>query len=134
MTSHRNLLKLSCTTVGDRVKVRHKSKDLVGTVRFVGEIVDKSGIYYGIELEKANGDHGGSYHNISYFKANKKHGIFVRKTAIMKTNSKHNTVPRVTVGSRVHVTKANCAGVIRYIGSPDFKPGQLWFGIQLEEP
>ena len=125
----------SCTTVGDRVKIRHqsKSKDVVGTVRFIGEINGKSGIHYGVELNAATGDNSGSYKQVSYFKTTKKHGVFVSQKSILKTNTKNNaTAPRVTVGSKVHVTKVDCTGIIRYIGEPEFKSG-IWYGIQLEE-
>eukprot|EP00484_Ammonia_sp_Unknown_P014455 CAMPEP_0197059486 /NCGR_PEP_ID=MMETSP1384-20130603/117971_1 /TAXON_ID=29189 /ORGANISM="Ammonia sp." /LENGTH=61 /DNA_ID=CAMNT_0042494553 /DNA_START=13 /DNA_END=194 /DNA_ORIENTATION=- len=54
------------TTVGDRVKL--KKDDLVGTVRFVGEIQGKTGIFYGVELEEPKGKNDGIVDKVKYFK------------------------------------------------------------------
>eukprot|EP01084_Bolivina_argentea_P111464 198848_1 len=48
-------------TVGDQVRL---TKDLMGTVRFVGEIQGRKGIYYGIELTEARGKSNGTVGNI----------------------------------------------------------------------
>merc|ERR1712154_359821 len=40
---------------------------------------------------------------------------------------------RVTVGDIVKVKKNGCHGIVRFIGETQFKPGIIWYGIQLEE-
>ncbi len=122
------------TTVGDRVKLKYKTKELVGVVKFVGSIKGKNGIFYGIELDKANaGDNNGDFKNITYFTTARKKGIFVKKSAITKTSSKNNTAQRVTVGSNVNVTKSDCVGCVQFIGELQSKAG-IYYGIQLKEP
>eukprot|EP01084_Bolivina_argentea_P146352 256286_1 len=99
------------TTIGDRIKLKYKTKDLVGTVKYVGSLKGKNGIFYGIELEKANtGESNGDFKKIQYFTTARKKGIFIKKSNISKTNSKNNTAPRVTVGTSVKATKSNCNG------------------------
>jgi len=39
----------------------------------------------------------------------------------------------VTVGDTVYVNRFECAGVVRFIGETLFKPGVIWYGIELEE-
>eukprot|EP00484_Ammonia_sp_Unknown_P025857 CAMPEP_0197038566 /NCGR_PEP_ID=MMETSP1384-20130603/15480_1 /TAXON_ID=29189 /ORGANISM="Ammonia sp." /LENGTH=715 /DNA_ID=CAMNT_0042469017 /DNA_START=49 /DNA_END=2196 /DNA_ORIENTATION=- len=120
------------TTVGDRVKIKHKNKELLGLVKFVGEVKGKSGIQYGIELDKANtGENNGAHSGVIYFVSKQKKGVFVSKSAILKTNAKNNSNPRVTVGSKVKVAKFDCDGTIRFIGDTTFKAG-LWYGIELD--
>jgi len=58
------------TTVGDRVKL--KKDNLVGVVRFIGEIKGKKGVFYGVELDEAKGKNNGSVNKIPYFKCEKK--------------------------------------------------------------
>eukprot|EP01083_Nonionella_stella_P317969 1160091_1 len=108
------------TTIGDRVKLR--DSNLVGIVRFIGEIKKKADIYYGIELDEAKGKNDGSISRIHYFRCASKHGLFIQQSQILKTNSKYNPdVPRATVGDTVYIKKFNCNAVVRYIGSPEFR-------------
>eukprot|EP00486_Rosalina_sp_Unknown_P003672 CAMPEP_0201575308 /NCGR_PEP_ID=MMETSP0190_2-20130828/20419_1 /ASSEMBLY_ACC=CAM_ASM_000263 /TAXON_ID=37353 /ORGANISM="Rosalina sp." /LENGTH=541 /DNA_ID=CAMNT_0048004757 /DNA_START=12 /DNA_END=1634 /DNA_ORIENTATION=+ len=125
---------MSVTTISDRVKIKYKTKELFGLVKFIGEVKGKSGVYYGIEVDKANeGENNGAHQKIIYFVTNKKRGVFIKKSQILKTNSKNNTdTPRVTVGSKVSVPKYETNGVIKFVGSTTFKAG-IWYGIQLEK-
>lgn len=108
------------TTIGDRVKL--KESNLVGVVRFIGEIKRKPGIYYGIELDERKGKTDGSMWKTYYFKTTPKRGLFVTKSEIAKTNTKYNQdIIRVTVGDSVYIKKFDCNGTIRYIGTPDFQ-------------
>ena len=125
---------MSVTTISDRVKIKYKTKELFGSVKFIGEVKGKSGVHYGVEVDKANdGDNNGAFQKVIYFVTNKKRGVFIKKSAILKTNSKKNTdTPRVTVGSKVNVPKYETNGIIKFIGSTTFKAG-IWYGIQLEK-
>eukprot|EP01084_Bolivina_argentea_P017602 32849_1 len=122
------------TTVGDRVKL--KKNNLIGVVRFVGEIKGKKGIFYGVELDDNKGKNDGSVENVPYFKCSKKKGLFVSRSGIINTyagNTKN--VPRVTVGDRVKCLKAKCNGKIRYIGTPySVKQSGILYGVELEKP
>ena len=62
-------------TVGDSVRL---TKDLMGTVKFVGEIQGRKGIYYGIELTEAKGKSNGTVGNVRYFKCKYRRGLFLR--------------------------------------------------------
>eukprot|EP01084_Bolivina_argentea_P298690 514758_1 len=65
------------TTIGDRVKL--KKHNAVGTVRFIGEVTGKKGIYYGIELDddEVAGQMNGYFKNIQYFDCERYNGLFV---------------------------------------------------------
>ena len=71
-------------TVGDQVLL---SKDLVGEVRFIGEIQGKTGIWYGISLTQAKGKNDGKSGNVQYFDCKPQRGIFVKKHKIVSINS-----------------------------------------------
>ena len=118
------------TTIGDRVKL--KKDNLVGIVRFIGEIKNKSGIFYGVELDKAKGKNNGSANKISYFKCSNNKGVFVKKESILKTNNKNNKdVPRVSIGDIVNVNKFK----FRFIGTPySVKDKGIFYGIELLKP
>eukprot|EP01084_Bolivina_argentea_P199755 341737_1 len=125
------------TTVGDKVKL--KKDNLVGSVRFIGEIKGKQGIFYGIELDdkyKSKGKNDGSVKKTCYFKCKNKSGLFVKETAIIKTNSKNNqNVPRVTIGDKIECIKAKCKGTIKFIGIPySMKKTNIFYGVELEKP
>eukprot|EP00483_Globobulimina_turgida_P001058 UN01060 len=122
------------TTVGDRVKL--KKDNLLGIVRFVGEIQSKKGIFYGVELDDAKGKNNGSVGKVAYFKCKKNPGLFVRAPQIAKTNTKNNKdVPRVAIGDKVECKKQKCGGKIRFIGTPySVEKEGTFYGVQLDKP
>ena len=113
-----------------------KKDNLVGVVRFIGEIKGKKGVFYGVELDEAKGKNNGSVNKIPYFKCAKKKGSFITAKSIAKTNTKNNAdAPRVTVGDKVTVSKAKCKGTIRFIGTPySVKDSGIFYGLELEKP
>eukprot|EP00484_Ammonia_sp_Unknown_P017037 CAMPEP_0197023474 /NCGR_PEP_ID=MMETSP1384-20130603/4156_1 /TAXON_ID=29189 /ORGANISM="Ammonia sp." /LENGTH=683 /DNA_ID=CAMNT_0042451687 /DNA_START=1 /DNA_END=2052 /DNA_ORIENTATION=+ len=119
------------TTVGDRVKL--KQNNLKGTVKFIGEMAGKYGVWYGIELDKAQGSSNGSIRNVQYFKTKRNKGLFVKQYEIAKTLHADNPAPRCSVGDTVKIKKFNCHGTVRYIGGTDFKAG-TWYGVELKKP
>eukprot|EP01084_Bolivina_argentea_P297451 512443_1 len=122
------------TTISDRVKIKLRKTTYVGTVKFIGEMKDKEGIWYGVELDKVNkGDNLGIARGIRYFSTIRNKGIFIKQSEILKTNKKNNDAPRITVGDIVKVKKLKCHGIVRFIGPTDFKNG-IWYGLQLEKP
>eukprot|EP01083_Nonionella_stella_P289850 986351_1 len=122
------------TTIGDRVKIKHKSNQSIGVVKFIGIVKGRSGIHYGIELDTANkGDNNGVVQSIKYFTTSRRKGVFLKKSAILKTNSKNNTAPRVSVGNKVKVLKHDCEGTVQFIGEMDDRNG-IWYGIALQHP
>ena len=104
---------------GDKVKTGDNGQ---GTIKFIGEIAGKEGLYYGIDLTKGNGKNNGSLNNITYFKTrgNGKSGRFTKKKKL-KLIKNVGTCP-YTVGDRVLCTKSNppTNGLIRYVGIPSF--------------
>eukprot|EP01084_Bolivina_argentea_P223899 378718_1 len=126
---HQNII-----TIGDKVKVKHIG---MGRVKFIGEIDDKIGIFYGIELfGKKNivGLTNGSLNNKVYFKTkqDKNKGIFVRRDVVKNIEINVNNL-RVTVGNIVRIRKYECNGIIRFIGYTEFKPNIIWYGIKLNK-
>ena len=47
-----------------------KSAKGMGTVRYIGKLPTKRGLYLGIELETKNGLHNGTFRNKKYFECN----------------------------------------------------------------
>eukprot|EP01083_Nonionella_stella_P254590 874660_1 len=122
------------TTIGDKVKLRKKIS--VGTVRFIGQIQGKRGIFYGIQLDEAKGTNNGNIGDIAYFKCGPKRGLFIKKNEIIQTNIKHNqNAPRVTIGDHVKCINAKCNGIIKFIGTPyPVKQEGTFYGVQLDKP
>ena len=104
-----------------------------GTVKFVGEIAGKYGIWYGIELDKKKGTSDGSIRKIKYFKAKRNYGLFVKQHEISRTIKRDGDAPRCSIGDTVRIKKFKCNGTVRYIGNTDFKDG-TWYGIELKKP
>lgn len=102
---------------GDKVKLKNGNK---GTVKFIGEVVGKKGVFYGIDLAKGNGKNTGSFQKETYFKTKdgKKSGIFCRETKIKSTKTTQSSI-KFTVGDRVSV-KGKGNGMIRFVGVPPF--------------
>ncbi|CAF3940139.1 unnamed protein product [Rotaria sordida] len=75
-------------TIGSRVIVNtgHSIYNKSGTIRFIGEMSIKTGIWYGIELDEQVGKNNGSLDGHIYFKCQDKHGIFVRRDKIQLIN------------------------------------------------
>eukprot|EP01084_Bolivina_argentea_P277694 474201_1 len=131
------------TTIGDRVKVNHNMKVVVGVVRFIGKMYNKpkreqKHIFYGIELEKAAGTNYGTYDDMKYFKCTdnvNRRGIFVKKNQIIQTNTKRNQIRTpVTIGDKVMCIKEKCKGVIKFIGTPyPIKTSGIYYGIALQK-
>eukprot|EP01083_Nonionella_stella_P179615 638186_1 len=121
-------------TVGDTVRL--KQQNMVGIVRFIGQIKSKNGIFYGIVLDDSyTGKNDGCYLDTRYFKCAPKKGLFVKRKSILHINIKRNKLtPRVTVGDTVHCIKQKCKGVIRFIGTPySVKSRGVYYGIALNK-
>jgi len=115
-------------SVGDEVELTDGG--LKGEVKYVGELIGKQGIFYGIELKENKGKNDGSVDKHFYFKTKDKKGKFVQLAGIK--SSKPGDLPRATVGDKIKVLGKGDA-TIRYIGTPLFKPG-VWYGVELEKP
>eukprot|EP01084_Bolivina_argentea_P079212 143719_1 len=117
-------------TIADTVQLGDKC---IGIIRFIGPVLGKTEIYYGIELNGTKGKNDGSVQGIYYFKCGKNKGIFVRKARIQKRiNIIDSGAIRVMVGDRIRVESINCNGIVRYIGKPMGKKG-IWYGVELDE-
>ncbi|CAF1265522.1 unnamed protein product [Adineta ricciae] len=70
-----------CFSVGDQVIVNtgHSIVSKKGTIRFIGEIDGKKGIWFGVELQEPFGKNNGTVNQHAYFKCAPAHGAFVRK-------------------------------------------------------
>ncbi|VDN02498.1 unnamed protein product [Thelazia callipaeda] len=64
---------ISKKDVGKRVIVGRVG---AGTLRYVGKVEGKEGIFCGIELDQPEGKHNGTYQGIAYFHCTHLHGIF----------------------------------------------------------
>ena len=55
---------------------------LEGEVKFVGELHQKEGVFYGVELKENKGTNNGTIDDIYYFKTKDNKGKFVQQTQI----------------------------------------------------
>eukprot|EP01084_Bolivina_argentea_P114047 203139_1 len=115
---------------GDKVKLKDDSE---GVVKYIGEVVGKQGVFYGLNLNKGNGKNNGVINNQRYFRirGNKKTGRFVRLNAIIKIIKRgHNVL--YTVGDVVNI-KRKGTGVVRFVGIPSFSnTSKIMYGVELE--
>lgn len=72
---------MSLLMVNDRLTLGDKFK---GTVRYIGKIRPKDGLWIGLELDEAVGANDGSVSGVRYFRCKDKHGIFVRYEKIKR--------------------------------------------------
>eukprot|EP01084_Bolivina_argentea_P031632 58543_1 len=112
----------------DKVKLKDNSE---GFVKYIGEVVGKQGVFYGLDLNKGNGKNNGVVKGQLYFKTrgNKKTGRFVRLDAISKMIKRERSV-LFTVGDVVNV-KLKGIGVVRFVGMPSFsKISKPMYGVE----
>eukprot|EP01084_Bolivina_argentea_P250427 419553_1 len=128
----------SMTKINKKVKLLNSGQ---GKVKYIGEIVGKTGVFYGIDLQIGKGKNDGSYNGMIYFKTRlcNKNGIFVKKHKITKVLTKHPNLYAydLTVGDKVEVflDSKDVFGVIRSVGIPSFnKYKKPMFGIELHKP
>eukprot|EP01084_Bolivina_argentea_P003726 7031_1 len=116
-------------TVGDRVRLE---KGLAGTVQFVGEILQRKGIYYGIVLEAPKGKSDGQVGNIRYFQCKNKYGLFLRFSRIQQVIP-NNTIHRIGVNDivQIYIKNSQHIGVVRFIGVPS-NCNEIYYGIEFE--
>lgn len=62
-------------TVGDHVIAGKRGE---GTIRFIGELIRVSGIWYGIELDGRRGKNDGTLKNVRYFECDDGYGLFIK--------------------------------------------------------
>merc|ERR1712130_616214 len=108
--------------------------DLMGTVRFVGEIQGRKGIYYGIELTEAKGKSNGTVGNVRYFKCKNKRGLFLRFARIQEVIA-NDTIHRIGINDCIELYAGNrkSVGVVRYIGIPP-RCKEVYYGLQFRKP
>ncbi|KAJ3380128.1 hypothetical protein HDU84_006162 [Entophlyctis sp. JEL0112] len=70
--------------LGDRVEVLNAGVLCQGTVRFIGSTSFAGGVWYGLELEDAQGKNDGSIQGVRYFDCEAQRGMFVRQTMIKR--------------------------------------------------
>eukprot|EP01084_Bolivina_argentea_P173558 300631_1 len=104
-----------------------------GTIRYIGRISSKIGIFAGIELDEAKGKHDGRVFNVRYFQTEPNHAVFILKSKVKQISYKHET--DITLNETViinSINKPNSKGKIKYIGGRHDTYGS-WFGIELNE-
>eukprot|EP01084_Bolivina_argentea_P275076 469016_1 len=144
--------------IGDRVKIRTKKfVDLSGTVVYIGyPYPGPREPRFGINLEKAKGEHNGSlFFDIktdkiitkarhlskykkrikkrTFFKAKSKHGIFVRRNEITSILRYATLTTRFTIEDTIEC-RFHGIGTIKFIGNLEHtKEMGIWYGIQLAD-
>ena len=105
-----------------------------GTVRYIGKISSKIGIFAGIELDEARGKHDGRVFNVRYFQTEPKHAAFMLKSKVDVIKPEQETDFKINEEVIIKSLKfPNNHGIIKYIGGRHDTYG-LWFGIELNQP
>eukprot|EP00746_Dinoflagellata_sp_MGD_P115362 gnl/MRDRNA2_/MRDRNA2_51509_c0_seq1.p1 gnl/MRDRNA2_/MRDRNA2_51509_c0~~gnl/MRDRNA2_/MRDRNA2_51509_c0_seq1.p1 ORF type:complete len:185 (+),score=32.11 gnl/MRDRNA2_/MRDRNA2_51509_c0_seq1:131-685(+) len=60
------------------------SAGLIGTVRWVGQVAGKSGVFAGVALEEPKGKNSGNANGQQYFTCKPMHGLFLRPSTLHK--------------------------------------------------
>jgi len=116
----------------DKVKLNDGGQ---GSVKYVGELVGKEGVFFGIDLVKGTGKNNGTLKGQVYFKTrgNKKSGRFIRASAVKSSKKTEHSV-EFTVGDAVTVKSKGC-GIVRFVGLPSFsKVPKPMYGVELDDP
>mmetsp|Transcript_68446 Transcript_68446/g.61503 ORF Transcript_68446/g.61503 Transcript_68446/m.61503 type:complete len:611 (+) Transcript_68446:99-1931(+) len=138
-------------TIGDEIELNIEYNSLHGLIKFIGELMGKEGIWYGLQLNRPKGSDDvtywkqqsnihnqllietdssdtqhahkcdGCYDGICYFKCDDNEGLFVRETQIARILIVNFNNPRITINEEVFMTKYDTKGIIRYIGKPEFE-------------
>lgn len=86
--------------IGDTVQC--KAAKCKGKVRFMGTPygVKDTGVFYGIELEKANGKNNGTAGGREFFKCKPKYGIFIQASGFTVAGAKKTTGKKKRCGGQ----------------------------------
>eukprot|EP01083_Nonionella_stella_P215848 776473_1 len=148
--------------IGDKIKLNYlnqktekQHKELKGVVMYIGYPYITKGVRYGINLDKANGEHAGALmldiktgklarpshvekykkriKKRKFFKAKTNHGIFIKKDQITSIDRMSTALHRFTVNDDVEV-RFRGIGKIKFIGALEHtKEMGVWYGIHLIE-
>eukprot|EP01084_Bolivina_argentea_P305363 527528_1 len=109
----------------------------VGIVKFIGEVKNKNGLFFGLDLKKGKGKNNGCIKNRRYFRTrkDKENGRFTQLSKIVKHTKTLKSIP-FTVGDTLQCPQLNTTAIIRYVGIPAFDKTMktVHFGIELAEP
>ena len=105
-----------------------------GIVRFIGEMQENEGIYYGIELEEPNGTSNGTANNVQYFNCKPGYGVFLQHSAI-KYVVENDEISKIGIEDTVKLFIADrkAYGTVCYIGTPSYQ-NEVHYGIKLNQP
>ena len=70
------MLTYESITIGQRVEVLHDNQILIGKVRYKGPVVNRRGLWIGIDLTTQHGDNDGTLKGRVYFRAPMNYGLF----------------------------------------------------------
>jgi len=51
----------------------------IGTIKYIGNVKDVDGTWYGVELDTATGKNDGTTKNVKYFSCKPSHGVFLKE-------------------------------------------------------
>eukprot|EP01083_Nonionella_stella_P180100 641309_1 len=138
-------------TIGDEIELTARYNSLHGVVKFIGEIVNATGVFYGIELNKpkgsdevfqfrklCNGINGfdanqntGHIDNVCYFTSDAHEALFVHKGQIGRILKVNYDMPRLGIHSQIYLPQYKCNGTVKYIGRPHHTH-LIYYGIELD--
>jgi len=127
--------------MSDKLEVTLYSKvklddDAVGIVKYMGGIMGKKGVFYGLDVSSGEAKNDGTFKGIKYFDTGKgmKTGRFCTLKKIVKAKATSKSKFPYTIGETVMCTKTKCKGVVKYVGVPSWvKGGKVYIGLELEK-
>ena len=87
-----------------------------GTIKYIGEVIDKQGIFCGIDLSKGNGKNNGTFNKQFFFqtRGNRKTGKFIQRNKVKRV-TKTDKSTEFTIGDEVSTKSKNKIGIIRCV-------------------
>ena len=107
-----------------------------GIVRYMGGIMGKKGVFYGVDVTKGDAKNDGTFKGIKYFDTKKgtKTGRFCKENKITKCKKTSFSKFPFKIGDTVMCTKTKCKGIVKYVGVPSWvKGGKVYYGLELSK-
>eukprot|EP01083_Nonionella_stella_P239057 837151_1 len=107
-----------------------------GIVRYMGNIMGKKGIFYGVDITKGDAKNDGKFKNIKYFDTKKgtRTGRFCKESKIVKCKKTTFSKYPFKLGDTVMCTKVKCKGTVKYVGVPSWaNGGKVYYGLELQK-
>ena len=97
----------------------------------MGSIEKRTGVWYGISLDRNKGSHSGTINKRTYFNCKANHGIFVKLDKIIRIVEESKESFRLSLFEPLKLPEYG-KGMIKFVGKMHSNKG-IWYGIELQK-